>query len=168
MHVRGARTEDHTARRIDQLPVVQPVGRGDEQQEYRAEHGQVAYTGREQRVVAQVAIAGDERIRSSSGDGRLDRRQSEAVDDRDAQRGDQDQTGQPAARRGQCRQRPDIEGDVLAKGRVGLGEWHLSLESQPGLPLPESGQAEDQSDEKRHDRDGGQHRGHTARIPVLL
>ena len=161
--VRGAGAVDEPAARVDQLPVVQPVRAGDQHQKDRAEHCHVAYARREQRVVAQVSLAGDEGKRPRRrADRRLDRRQTQRVDERHREDDDDRQSGEPAARRHQRWQRPDVEGDVLTEGGVGLSEWPLGLQPEPGLPLAERGQTEAKSDDQGDERDRRDDRGHAA------
>jgi hypothetical protein len=123
---------------------------------------------REQRVIAQVALAGDERKRPRRGDRRLDGRQAQGVHDQHAHGHDDGEPEQPAAQRVQRRQRPDVEGDVQPEGRVGLAEGHLRLEAEPRLPLAEGGQAESQADDQGNDRHGGGNGRHAARVAIFL
>ena len=128
----------------------------------------MAYAGRKEWVIAQVALSRDEGIGSTRCDRRLDGCQAEAVHESHTHGGQDEQAGEPAACRGERGKRPHVKRNVLAKGGVGLAERYLGLQSQPGLPLAERGQPKGHPDQQRRDGHAGYNRCHAARLAIFL
>src|SRR5712691_536766 len=119
-------------------------------------------------MLAQGALARDEWIRSGGDDGRLDAGDAKCIHDGRAERGDNNQAGQPASGGGDRWQRPNVERDVLTERWVSLAEGYLGLKTEQGLPLAERGQSEAQANQQGDDWYRGDDGGHATRVSVLL